>query len=489
MGKPILMTLEKLAPAVGASLFPASSDKTRGFTSVSIDSRTVSPGSLFVALGGNSQDGHSFVEKAFASGAVMAMVAQSRMDSMGPALRSAAQQYDGVLVIVPHTLRALQDAALAYIRGFPQLLRVGITGSAGKTTTKELAAAMIALEKGVVMNAGNLNSEIGLPLSVFSVRAEHQVGIFEMGMNRFGEIEELARILRPQIALITNIGTAHIGILGSREAIAKEKKAIFSQFSGAEVALIPERDSFAAFLADGVQGRIRSYGTDCMASLGGYKSLGLEGSELVWGDKKVRFSLPGLHNVYNALAAAAIAEEVGVHPDAIRQALGNAKPLFGRGEIFRGPVTVVQDCYNANPEAAASAIEFCDSVDWPGRRVYVIGSMLELGSSSVEEHRKLGRLLASSKVQILVLFGPETEEIKNALDEVYSTVAPEEKIAYPKPLVLRADDMEILKQKIVPLLTEGDLVLLKGSRGTALERLTEVVLPSVDKNLKTQEGA
>jgi len=489
MGEPILMNLENLVPAVGGSLFPVTADKKRGFTSVSIDSRTVSPLSLFVALVGNTQDGHRFVENAFASGAIVAMVAQSRMDSMGAALRAAAERYNGVLVVVPDTLRALQDAAGAYLRGFPQLLRVGITGSAGKTTTKELAAAMVALEKPVVMNAGNLNSETGLPLSVFALRAEHQVGIFEMGMNRFGEIAELARVLRPQIALITNIGTAHIGILGSREAIAKEKKAIFSQFSGAEVALIPERDSFAAFLAHGVRGRIRSYGTDCMASFGGYKSLGLEGTELLWAGKKVRFALPGLHNVFNALAAAAIAEEVGISADSIRQALANAKPLFGRGEILRGPVTVVQDCYNANPEAAASAVEFCDSVDWPGRRVYVIGSMLELGSSSVEEHRKLGRLLAASKVQILGLFGPETEEIKNALEEVYSTVPSGTKLAYPKPLILRADDMEILKQKIVPLIREGDLVLLKGSRGTALERLTKVILPSVDKNLKIQEGA
>ncbi len=488
MGEPMLMDLENLVPSVGASLFPAVSDKKRGFSSVCIDSRTVSPGALFVALVGSSQDGHRFVENAFAAGATMAMVAQSRMDSMGPALRSAAERYNGVLVIVPDTLRALQDAAGAYLRFFPQLLRIGITGSAGKTTTKELAAAMIALEKPVVMNPGNLNSETGLPLSVFTVRREHRVGIFEMGMNRFGEIEELARVLRPHIALITNIGTAHIGILGSQEAIAKEKKAIFSQFSGAEVALIPERDSFSAFLAEGVRGRVRSYGTDSMASFGGYKSLGLEGTELVWAGKKVRFALPGLHNVFNALAAAAIAEEAGVRADGIRQALANAKPLFGRGEIFRGPVTVVQDCYNANPEAVAAAIEFCDSVDWPGRRVYVIGSMLELGSASMEEHRKLGRLLASSKAQIVVLFGPETEDIKHALEEVYSTVQAGANLAYPKPLIIRSDDMEILKQKMVPLLTEGDLVLLKGSRGTALERLTEVILPSIDKNLKIQEG-
>lgn len=466
MAEPLLMTVAELAVAVGGNVIGARNPERSGFSSVTIDSRSVSEGALFVALVGTERDGHDFIGQACASGAKVVLAAASRMEKDGAALRLAAEKTSTALVVVADTLKALQDAAAAYLDRFPSLLRIGVTGSSGKTTTKELAASMIGMEKKVVMNQGNLNSETGLPLSVFTVRSGHEAGIFEMGMNRRGEIGELAAVLRPRIALVTNVGTAHIGILGSRDAIAEEKKAIFSKFTGTELALVGEDDEYADFLVSGLKGSVRRFGATSLPAFGGARSLGLDGTEILWGGETVRLALPGAHNLANALAAAAIAEAAGVSAAAIRNGIETARPLFGRGEVLRGEVTVVRDCYNANPEATEAAIAFCDSVDWSGRRVYIVGSMLELGDQSAVEHRRIGSVLASSRADTVVLFGPETEDARSAFAESGAAAK----------RVIRTDDIDELSRAVASLVGPGDLVLLKGSRGTALERLTGTLL-------------
>jgi len=414
MGKTILMEYHALARAIGAKLllFPGAG---HGFSSVHIDSRSVCPGSLFVALQGKETDGHCFVEAAFKAGASCAMVARSRMDDPSLGLEESARKAGAALLVVEDTLVGLQDAARVYLEGFPNLIRIGLSGSAGKTTTASIAAAIIGREKSVVKTKGNLNSETGLPLSVFEVRSVHEVGVFEMGMNRKGEIAELAKVLNPQIALITNIGTAHIGCIdrsgesiNPREVIFNEKKQIFSCFSGSETALIPEDDDFRDALAKSVRGRVIFYGPETLEELESVKYLGLEGTEITWEGVSVRFGLPGRHNLRDALGAAAIARAVPVSSRAIREGLAAVKPLFGRSEILRGKVTVIRDCYNANPESTAEAIGLCDDLEWAGRRVYVIGSMLELGTASAGAHAEIGRRLGSSKADMVFFYGPET---------------------------------------------------------------------------------
>jgi UDP-N-acetylmuramoyl-tripeptide--D-alanyl-D-alanine ligase len=483
----ILMSFDQLAAVLGGRLI-SFNPTLRGFSSVCIDSRKAGPGALFVALAGSVQDGHSYVEAAFKAGAAAALVAESRLE---PALEDAARRAGGLLLTAADTLRALQQAAAAYLSGFPRLIRVGITGSSGKTTTKEIAAAMIGAEKQVVTNPGNYNSETGLPLAVFGVRSHHQVGIFEMGMNRRGEIGELAAVLKPHIALITNIGSAHIGSIGSREGIAQEKKAIFSAFTGAELALIPEDDGYRDFLARDLRGRPVFYGPHSCKELGPLRDLGLEGTELSWEGRPLRFGLPGAHNIKNALAAAAIAKAAPVGGGAIRRGLESVKPLFGRGEIFRGPVTVVQDCYNANPESAAEAVRFCDALSWPGRRVYIIGSMLELGAGSPEAHRELGRLLASSRADMVFLYGTETVPARDILNGQAAGpdpagTGPDAEVPVYAPSsgehrripCFYTDSIDALSRAAVDFVGPGDLVLLKGSRGCALERLTGTLLSS-----------
>jgi len=467
-----LMSFKELSSAVGGSLLAgegkqAPDDKSddsgqEGFSSVSIDSRAVMPGGLFVAIRGNTLDGHKFVEASFKAGASCAMVAKSALEDSSLDLRFLARKYNAVLVCVDDTLKALQDAARVYLDRFTNLVKIGITGSAGKTTTKEIAAAIIGQEKSVVLNKGNLNSETGLPLSVFEVRSHHEVCVFEAAMNHKGEMVELAKILNPDIALITNIGSAHIGLLGSRDAIAHEKKQLFSQFTGNNTALIPEKDNYRDFLAKDVQGRIVFYGQSSFASLDGVKDFGLEGTEISWEGKTARLGLPGKFNLANAFAAIAIAEELSISAASIRDGIESVKPLFGRGEILYGRSTVIRDCYNSSPESAAQAVDFCDSLEWPGRKVYVIGSMLELGDSSDDAHAALGRQLASCGADLIFLYGEETKAAAYALEG-------------HEAFVLQTGDRKELSSALDKNIQKGDLVLLKGSRGCALEALTEIL--------------
>jgi UDP-N-acetylmuramoyl-tripeptide--D-alanyl-D-alanine ligase len=462
-----LMKYETLAQAIGGE-FLAFHGAEQGFSSVYIDSRTVKPGSLFIALPGASTDGHRFVEAAFKAGSSCAMVARSRLEDASLNLEASARKAGASLLVVENTLAGFHDAAKAYLAGFPGLLKIGCTGSAGKTTTKEIAAAMIGREKSVVMNRGNLNSETGLPLSVFEVRPCHEVGIFELGMNRPGEIAELARVLNPHIALITMIGSAHIEFFGSCEAILNEKKQIFSCFTGTETALIPEDDEFKDVMAEKIRGRVVFYGPKTLEELKKVEDQGLEGADVTWEGISVRFSLPGRYNLRNALAAAAIARMVPVSPAAIRGGLGAVKPLFGRSEILHGPVTVIRDCYNANPESMAEVISFCDGLDWPGRRVYVLGSMLELGEASVGAHCGIGRLLAASNADKVFFYGAETRVAAEAL----ASAQAEGTGAGRKIACFHTDIINNLFRALEDYIRPGDLILLKGSRGCALEQLT-----------------
>jgi UDP-N-acetylmuramoyl-tripeptide--D-alanyl-D-alanine ligase len=344
---------------------------------------------------------------------------------------------------------------------------------------------MAGAERKVIYNSGNLNSETGLPLSIFQVRSEHEIGIFEAGMNRRGEIAELASVLRPRYALITNIGSAHVGCIGSIEGIANEKKALFSKFTGTEVAFLPENDRYTPFLAENVKGSVCYFGENAEKTAGRLNSvtnLGFDGWEIVLEGVAARFALPGAHNLKNALAAASLASAMGISAAGIRAGFEEAAPLFGRSEIVyltggrfkplgaeqndgeASRTVLVRDCYNANPESARAAINFCDSVGWEGRRIYVLGSMLELGGETEKEHAKLGKVLSGSSADTVFLFGEET---RFAYDEL--------KKSRVKKTVFQTNDMEELQFLVKKIVDRGDMVLLKGSRGCALERVSDAL--------------
>jgi UDP-N-acetylmuramoyl-tripeptide--D-alanyl-D-alanine ligase len=447
----------ELSSLIGARRISFSSNSC--FSSVAIDSRNAGEGCLFFALNGKSCDGHIFVGAAFKSGARGAVVESSKLDSF--ALVNLAKKTGKELIVVENTLKGLQDSARVYLEKFKNLVKVGITGSSGKTTVKEIAAAIISCEKNTVMNEGTLNSETGLPLSVFNVRLHHEVGVFELGMNRKGEIFEIANVLKPDIALITNIGIAHIEHIGSKLNILNEKKCIFNFLRSGDIALIPKDDEYSSVLADGVNAKVNFYGIDSFNELGQTRSLGLEGTEITWAGEKIRFALPGKHSLHDAMAAIAIAKEIPVSNDAIKKGLEKVRPLFGRLEILKGRATVIRDCYNANPESTAKSIEFCNSLK-QGRLIFIIGDMLELGEVSASAHAKLGEQLAESGADKIFLFGGETAAAACVLEAKGRNIFHTENI----------DELSFALDNYVQT---GDIVLLKGSRGCALERLSEML--------------
>ena len=469
-----LMNFSELADALGGRLLTGEGKQTNlssghapdQFSSVSIDSREISPGGLFVALRGSSLDGHRYVHSAIEAGAYGAIVESKAMENTSMDLASLCRNKNIFLIIVEDSLKALQKAAAIYLERFPDLVKIGITGSSGKTSTKEIAAAIIGREKSVIMSKGNYNSETGLPLSVFQVRAHHEVGIFEAAMNQRGEMRALAEILTPHLALITNIGTAHIGNLGTTDAIAAEKKEIFAFFNNNNTAFIPDEDNYRDFLAEGVRGNIIFFGMNTFKEKESIKEMGLSGTNFILDGKNCSFKLPGKYNFANAIAAISLAKELSVSSESIIKGLESVKPLFGRGEIIKGKRTLIRDCYNSNPESANAALDFCDSLSWPGRKLYVLGSMLELGEKSETAHADLGSRLASSSADMIFLYG---EEMKAALKRINENQNEINRVCH-------TTEKDELSESINKNIKDDDLVLLKGSRGCALESLTDMIL-------------
>jgi UDP-N-acetylmuramoyl-tripeptide--D-alanyl-D-alanine ligase len=435
-------------------------------SSVVVDSRKVEAGSLFVALPGEVTDGHAYAAAALRAGAACVLARADRRAAVEAECLALAAERGAALVFAPDALAALQALAAAHRARFPRLLRVGITGSSGKTTTKECVAAILGRSRSVVQNRGNLNSDIGLPLSIFSIEEGHEAGVFEMGMNRAGEMGELAEVYRPDVAVITNVGTAHIGILGSRDAIAEEKKRIFSRFDGSQAGFVWEDDDYAAFLKEGVRGEVRDFGRRSTEGLRVVRGLGLRGYELEWRGRAFVFPLPGSHNLLDAIAALAAAERAGASPDDAAAGLAAARPLFGRSEILEGELTIVRDCYNANPDSVEAALSLCDQVEAAGRKAYVLGSMLELGPESEAAHRAMGERAGRSAASALFFFGAETKPAFEAA-----------RAAGFRGLVLHETDFDRLLAAVRAYLAPGDLALIKGSRGMALERLSDALAP------------
>jgi len=460
-----LLTLKETLDSVAGALLNDSFDENNFiFNFVETDSRKVVENTLFVPLIGELQDGHIYIPSAIEKGASVIFV--SRKDNFIDDLVEKNPKI--AFILVRNTMTALQKAAGAYVRKFPKLIRCSVTGSSGKTTTKELTASILSQKYNVIANFGNFNSETGLPLSVFKIRSEHELGLFEMGMNRENEIGEISEVFRPNYGIVTNIGTAHIGILGSRENIAKEKKKIFNYIDESGAAVIPTTDDFADYLADGVKGKIIRYGIYSNSRIKFISDDGLEGTLFSVDGIEVRLALPGKYNFLDALGAVSLALELGLSAEQIKVGIENVKLLGGRSEIIKGKFTILKDCYNANPDSMEKAIELSSSVKVSGKKIFVLGDMLELGSESEKAHKKVGNLLSNSEVDMVVLVG---DEIKYALIGKNGG----------KPLFFvyaKGRDEDAI-QKAADAINNhakaGDFILLKGSRGVGLERILPLI--------------
>ena len=449
----LALSVDEIVGATGAQLL--SSGEGTYFTGACTDSRVAGPGSIFFALKGEQTDGHLFVRSAVGKGASMCVV-----EHINPDIQETIDAGKCCILKVQDSLTALQALARFYREKFPEIKMVGITGSSGKTTTKELTASVLSKLGSTVCSKGNLNSEIGLPLSMFNIRSHHKFGVFEMGINHKGEMDALVGVLHPQIGVVTNIGTAHIGNMGSQDNIAIEKGKIFSANSALEAGFVCENDMYADYLQHQVGER--DYFTYGASMASDFELKGTAGSEFTFGDERIHFPLMGKYNFQNAMAAAAVGRYLGASDRQIKEALEGASTMFGRGELFKaGGVDVLCDCYNANLEAVMAVVDFAaEAASSVSRVVFVLGSLLEQGDESDSIHAKIGRKLSYSDAAGIFLFGDEMKAAYDALAEAG-------KDAFWSP------EYEALEKAVIDFVKPGDLVVVKGSRGMAMERIVE----------------
>lgn len=485
-----LLTIEELKNAVhGKVIGLAENIKHFSFTSVATDSRQVKPGTLFIPLIGEFQDGHKYIPQAIEKGASVVFVTKSVYEENTQMYMAIAGENTSVtIIVVENNLYALQDAARAYVSKFPELVKISITGSSGKTTTKEIMASILRQKYNLISTEGNFNSETGLPLSVFNIRKEHTAGLFEMGMNRENEIGEIARVFKPSNAIITNIGTAHIGILGSREKIAEEKKKIFNYINSEGVAVIPANDDFAEYLADGVKGKVVYFGTDIPESESGVKfieDMGVYGTKFAVDGIEVVLKIPGKYNYLNALSCIAMAKALGLPAQQIADGINQLKAPEGRSNVKKAVtkkdcngnqkiITVLEDCYNANPDSMESAIEMCGNLNIAGRKVFILGDMFELGEEAVGAHSRVGAQAVAANPDLLILAGRLMENAGNA-----AKLSGFKNIWYFEDL--EDSNFGKLCFDLLEYLKDGDFIFVKASHGMHLENILKEIIQSSEE--------
>ena len=485
-----LLTIKELKNAVhGKIVGLAENIKNFSFTSVAIDSRQVVPGALFVPLIGEFQDGHKYIPQAIEKGASVIFVTKSIYEEDARKYMSLASENPKVtFVVVNNNLHALQDAARVYVTKFPHLVKIAITGSSGKTTTKEIMANILRQKYNLIATVGNFNSETGLPLSVFNIRKEHEAALFEMGMNRENEIGEIAKVFKPANAIITNIGTAHIGILGSRDNIAAEKKKIFKYIKRDGFAVIHIKDDYARFLAKGVEGKVVYFGADIPEAESGVKfieDLGVNGTKFSIDGIECILKIPGSYNYLNALSVIAMAKALGISAEQIAQGINTLKAPEGRSSVkvavtkkdskgSQKKSTVLEDCYNANPESMESALEMCAGLQVKGRKIFILGDMFELGTESVNAHTRVGAAAVVAKPDLLIFAGRDMENAANAAKlggchnlEYYSD--------------LEEDNLKKLTSGLLNYLKDDDFIFVKASHGMHLEKILEEVIENIEE--------
>ncbi len=429
------------------------------FTGVAIDSRRVSPGELFLALPGERHDGHQFLAEAVSRGARGLVVS-----------RPVVEPYRDVVTFqVSDTLQALQRLGAGCLADHPGLQVIGVTGSVGKTTCKELIASVLSARYRVLKSTGNLNTEIGLPLSLAGLEAGHQAAVLEMGMTARGDIALLCRIAPPCIGVVTSIAPVHLERLGSLGAIAAAKGELLEALPPDGVAIVNGDSPWAHRLAARTRARVVFYGLSpqCQVRGEGLESHGLDGISFYLcarGERvPVRSPMPGRHNLHNLLAAAAVALEMGMTLEEVASALACARTDL-RLRVVEGPrgSTIIDDSYNASPPSVLAALDLLGEL--PGRRLALLGDMRELGPADEEGHRQVG-VRAAATTDVLLLVGERAPLMAEAAREAGHRDV--------RVLLDKEEAAALLARELQP----GDYLLVKASRALALETVVEALRP------------
>lgn len=454
------LTLKQVAQWCGASLDPKEEQIT--VSAMQHDSRDVHPGDLFVALKGERSDGHDFLKNAKAAGAAAALVERK-------------VEVDLPQLVVPDTLKAYGDIAREY-RMKTGIRVVAITGSVGKTTTKEMISCVLAGKYHVAKTQGNHNNNLGLPMTIMEMPVDTELAVLELGMNHFGEMSYLTSIAKPDLVVITNIGTMHIEHLGTREGILKAKLEIMqglrpdgiAVFNGDEPLLWNLREGKHRRIYFGIENdRCDMVAKDVRQIDGGvyFTAKGL--------DKEFQVYVPqeGRHTVYNALAAITVGILSGVTCESIQYQLGIFHNTGMRQRVFEeNGFTIIEDCYNAGPESMEAALRVLGERKTEGRRIAVLGDMLELGSRAMAEHYRVGRLAAET-ADLVLAYGHHSERIITGA--VTGGMSAKCAVHFD-----RQDDMA---KSLAVMAKPGDVLLFKGSRGMKMEQVLKLFLEETKK--------
>ncbi|HEX5227287.1 MAG TPA: UDP-N-acetylmuramoyl-tripeptide--D-alanyl-D-alanine ligase [Bryobacteraceae bacterium] len=417
-------------------------------TGWSIDSRTVVPGDLFFALRGPNHDGNAYAEEVLKKGAVAAVANEAK---------------PGPVLVVDDTLVALQETSMWALQQWGGDV-IGVTGSAGKTSTKDVIAALLATAMPIGKTDGNFNNNIGVPLSILRLPSEARVAVLEMGMNHGGEIRDLCRIAKPRIGVVTNVGHAHVENFDSIEGVAAAKRELIESLPPDGIAVLNADDPLVIRFRDGHPGRTITFGMGAGADFRAEQvQLSDSGVSFTVGGVQFESSLLGRHSILNILAGLAVASIYGVQPARLTEAVKNLATSKMRGErMVRDGVTILNDCYNSNPDAARAMIDVLRETP-AKRRIAVLGEMLELGRWSESLHRDVGSYVAKSGIDVLVGIRGEASHLVDAARQ--SGLAVDAAFFFPDS----ASAGEYLRGIAHP----GDVILFKGSRGTHVETALE----------------
>ena len=420
---------------------------------ISIDSRTISSGDIFIAIKGENFDGHSFVNDALQRGAICAIVEQGSYSN------------EDKIFKVESTKKFLQELAKFYVNKF-DIKKIGVTGSVGKSTVKEMISSIFQTEFKVVKTDGNFNGQIGLPLTCFKINNDTQIAVFEMGISEKGEMEKLCDIVNPDIALINNVGVSHLGNFGSLETTCKEKFKISS--NGCKLILNADNSELFNYSQNmenvvyfGISGNF-DYGAESVFSSGSETEFTLVTKEY---RENVKIPCLGIHNVYNALAAISLSIEFGMHIEDIKKGIMNFKPLPMRQKIINFEnFTLIDDSYNASPDSVKASLNLLQSLKTPGRNILVIADILELGDYSREIHFELGKYVASCKVDVVISIGNYSKYICESIKMSNNSI---------ETYILDSNDDAYVK--LLQILKNNDKILVKGSRGMRTDEIVDKI--------------
>lgn len=416
---------------------------------LSTDTRTCQNGQIFLAIPGDKFDGHQFIQEAYQKGVRCFILQKNKIRNSTPALP------DSAVFIVEDSVEALGKIAYHYKNEIFTSV-VAITGSSGKTTTRELIVRILSEKYRVHTAKKNFNNEIGLPLTLLEAPKGTHVTVLEMGMNHPGEIRRLSRIAQPLASVITNVGYAHIGHLGSLDKIASAKAEIFEGMRKGGFCFLNHDDAYLNYFKRMAPGEVVEYGVSDLKIV---KDLGLSGYELELGGRNIVFSLPGEHNLQNLAAALRVGAFFGIDVARMADAIEKVKPVPGRSEVIEGKIRLISDCYNANPSSMMAGLKLLSH--GTGRRVAVLADMLELGHQADELHRQTGKAIAEEKLADLVMgYGTKTRYL---LEEAGSTGIETRWF----------EGLEGLELAVEQTIQPGDTVLIKASNGMGLAPLSK----------------